>query len=99
MKIDQIPWKIDPHTSAKHEILKKYLQPWMAILSSTRKRLVYLDGFAGPGEYLNEKDEKINGSPIIAIECYLGHSLKNKINEICFIDNSVNWSKINKPSN
>src|SRR5258707_139178 len=26
-------WQLEPHTRAKHEILKRYLQAWMVILS------------------------------------------------------------------
>ncbi len=85
MNIKEIPWLIDPHTSAKHEILRKYLQPWMAILSTANRRIIYLDGFAGPGEYLTKKGEKVDGSPIIAINCYLEHKFKQKIKEVCFI--------------
>jgi three-Cys-motif partner protein len=85
MIIKNIPWEVEPHTIIKHKILEKYLYPWMAILSSKHKRIVYLDGFAGPGEYLNKKGEIINGSPLIAINCYLAHKLKKMIKEVCFI--------------
>jgi len=85
MKIDKIPWEIEPHTEVKHEILKKYLPPWMVILSKGHKRLIYLDGFAGPGEYLNNAGKLVDGSPVIAIKSFIEHKLKNKVNEIVYI--------------
>ena len=56
-------WEIDPHTRAKHEILQRYLEAWFPILSSYHHRIVYIDGFAGPGRY---KGGEL-GSPIIAL--------------------------------
>lgn len=64
-------WEIDPHTKAKHIILRKYLDAWLPIISHSFKKLNYIDGFSGPGEYLsNEK-----GSPIIAVESVIEHNL------------------------
>src|SRR6185437_9529423 len=61
-------WKIEPHTQAKHEILRRYLEAWTAILSLGRfPTIAYVDGFAGPGVY--EKGEI--GSPIIALNAAL----------------------------
>lgn len=57
-------WDIEPHTRAKHEILKLYLQAWMPILTHGGfPKVMYVDGFAGPGRYSNGE----NGSPIIAL--------------------------------
>lgn len=72
---NSVIWKMDPHTEAKHAILKKYLQAWLPILSSKNPRIVYIDGFAGPGEYEGGKD----GSPIIAIKAVMYHKLKSKM--------------------
>jgi len=44
-------WELKPHTQAKHKILKSYLFAWIPILASKNDRIVYIDGFAGPGEY------------------------------------------------
>ncbi len=58
-------WELEPHTAAKHEILRRYLQAWAPILSQGNfPHLVFVDGFAGPGRY--SKGEE--GSPIIAIK-------------------------------
>lgn len=61
-------WDIEPHTRAKHAILKRYLQAWTAILASGGFReVVYVDGFAGPGRYSQGED----GSPVIALRAAL----------------------------
>lgn len=58
-------WDLEPHTAAKHEILRRYLQAWVPILSQGKfPHLVIVDGFAGPGRY--SKGEE--GSPVIAIK-------------------------------
>ena len=75
-------WKIDEHTKAKHIILERYLKAWFPILSSLpiSDRLVYIDGFAGPGEYKGGEP----GSPIIALKAALEHKLKDKFKNIIF---------------
>jgi len=62
-------WPIERHTAAKHEILRKYLDAWLPILGMYNKRLLYIDGFAGPGEYTGGEP----GSPIIALEAAIAH--------------------------
>jgi three-Cys-motif partner protein len=57
-------WQIEPHTKVKHEILRKYLGAWFAILGSRIPRIVYIDGFSGPGRYTGGEE----GSPIIALK-------------------------------
>jgi len=65
----QTTWPLEPHTRAKHEILKRYLQAWMVILSQGRfPEILYIDGFAGPGQYKGGEA----GSPIIALDTALG---------------------------
>ncbi len=63
-KITTTIWDIEPHTEAKHAILRKYLDAWIPILSSWAKNVNIIDGFSGPGEYNGKED----GSPIIAIK-------------------------------
>lgn len=60
---------IEPHTAAKHMILRRYLDAWFPILGRSHNRINYVDGFAGAGEY--ESGEK--GSPIHAIESAIAH--------------------------
>ena len=62
-------WAIEPHTEAKHKILRKYLEAWFPIMASRKARIVYLDGFSGPGRYTGGQP----GSPIIALECAKNH--------------------------
>ena len=63
-KSSETLWEIEPHTKAKHEILQRYLSAWFPILGSKIHRIVYIDGFCGPGRYLGGED----GSPIIALK-------------------------------
>jgi three-Cys-motif partner protein len=65
-------WAIEPHTSAKHQILRKYLDAWLPILGTYNKRIVYIDGFSGPGQYTGREP----GSPIIALEAARTHEAK-----------------------
>lgn len=68
-------WRLQSHTIAKHEILRLYLNAWFPILGSQHERVVFLDGFAGPGIY--EHGEA--GSPIIALQTLLSHSFFPKM--------------------
>ena len=52
-------WPIEPHTKAKHEILRRYWQAWLPIITKLGSRVLYIDGFAGPGRYEGGED----GSP------------------------------------
>ncbi|MBU1702083.1 MAG: three-Cys-motif partner protein TcmP [Candidatus Eisenbacteria bacterium] len=65
-------WNLDPHTKAKHDILCNYLQAWFPILSTWHGRIIYYDGFAGPGRY---KGGEI-GSPLIALNVAKTHQGK-----------------------
>ncbi len=61
-------WELEPHTAAKHEILRRYVQAWAPILSQGNfPHLVFVDGFAGPGRYSMGEE----GSPIIAIKAVI----------------------------
>lgn len=80
-KPTQSIWDIEKHTKAKHEILERYLDAWFPILAKYNQRIIYLDGFCGPGRYKGGED----GSPIIAIKKALSHFGKLKDREISFI--------------
>jgi three-Cys-motif partner protein len=60
------PWSADPHTLAKIELVSRYVEKWVAIVGRSFKgrRILLIDGFAGPGIY---QDGEI-GSPIAAIQ-------------------------------
>jgi three-Cys-motif partner protein len=70
-------WPLEPHTRAKHEILRLYLEAWAPILSlGGFPTIAYVDGFAGPGVYSGGED----GSPVIAVKVALQHATKIKGN-------------------
>lgn len=62
-------WEADPHTRAKHEILRRYLNAWFPILNSWNSRILYIDGFSGPGRYRGGEV----GSPLIALDVAANH--------------------------
>jgi len=62
-------WKLDEHTLGKHKVLREYLNGWLPILGSTNKRILFIDGFAGPGVY----SEGQAGSPIVALKAVADH--------------------------
>jgi three-Cys-motif partner protein len=63
-------WTAEPHTLAKIEILSGYLFPYFAILGRSKagRDILYIDGFAGPGEYKNSPI----GSPVAALNAAKG---------------------------
>lgn len=82
----EVTWDIQPHTLAKHEILRRYLDAWFPILGSRHRRIIYIDGFCGPGRYKGGEQ----GSPIIALRSAYSHwergRLKNAEVVFLFID-------------
>jgi three-Cys-motif partner protein len=73
-------WEAAPHTIAKIVILEKYLTAWFQILGRTRRNqdLWYIDGFAGPGKYLNYS----KGSPVAALTAAKNALITSKENWI-----------------
>ncbi|MCD4700795.1 MAG: three-Cys-motif partner protein TcmP [Candidatus Aegiribacteria sp.] len=82
-------WEAKPHTLAKHDILKRYLQAWFPIIDSWSNSLIYLDGFCGPGRY--EGGEP--GSPIIALSEAVNHSRKLTGN-VVFLFSDTDFDRI-----
>ncbi len=76
-------WPIEDHTKAKHALLTRYLGGWFPVLTAQgyNRRVVYLDGFAGPGIYSNGEP----GSPLIAIETLVNHTLFPQLNHTEFL--------------
>src|SRR6266699_3865112 len=62
-------WSRDPHTAAKHDLLRRYLQAWFPILLNRFDRVTYAEAFAGPGVYTGDEP----GSPIIALDVIREH--------------------------
>ncbi len=65
-------WDAEPHTLAKHAILQAYLQAWFPILARHHGRVVYYDGFAGPGRYSGGQE----GSPLVALRVAREHQAR-----------------------
>ena len=61
---------IQPHTQAKHHILRYHIEQWFPILGRTHKALRYVDGFCGPGRYRGGEV----GSPLVALQAIRDHS-------------------------
>lgn len=74
-------WPIEEHTRAKHEILRRYLGAWFVILGSKIPRILYLDGFCGPGGYAGGE----SGSPIIALNEARANGARLHDTEIVFL--------------
>jgi hypothetical protein len=56
-------------TQVKHSILAAYLPAYYNILKQSSKNLVYIDGFAGPGCYVQSTTgQTFDGSPILALQ-------------------------------
>lgn len=56
-------------TQIKHSILAAYLPAYYHILKGSSQNLVYIDGFAGPGSYLQtHTGNTFDGSPILALQ-------------------------------
>jgi len=76
---DSLPtvWEADPHTLIKHAILRQYLHRWLPILTRQAKKIgasrdiLFIDGFAGPGQYARGEP----GSPVIALKAALEHTV------------------------
>ena len=63
-------WPLDDHTLGKHMVLRAYMDAWLPIILSTFERAMFVDAFAGPGEYENAE----LGSPVIALNALAEHS-------------------------
>ncbi|MEU5839917.1 three-Cys-motif partner protein TcmP [Streptomyces diacarni] len=64
----KVIWSRDPHTAAKHDLLRRYLSAWAPILLSRHDVITYAEGFSGPGIY--EGGEP--GSPVVAYDVFAG---------------------------
>ena len=71
-------WERGEQTEGKHLILRHYLDGWLPILGSWNGRLLIIDGFAGPGEYVGGE----KGSPLIVLDCVRRHKTTGKLNRV-----------------
>lgn len=76
-------WDLAEHTRAKHQLLCSYLNAWFPILarSQTSGRVVFIDGFAGPGVY----DGGEPGSPLVALNTLVSHSYFKNLSSTEFV--------------
>lgn len=75
-------WRLEPHTKGKHLVLRNYLDAWLPIVGRYNRRILFIDGFAGPGKYQDGEE----GSPLIALNAFCEHSAREKISaEVVFI--------------
>ena len=106
MTVAEIPWVIDEHTRIKHALLAEYIDPWMAIffkVQSNRgkeQKVVYFDGFCGPGTYYNDesKTDECSGSPLLVAEVankYLDEDPKRSVIMHC-VDRNAQCTEILK---
>ena len=56
-------WALENHTRGKHLVLKNYMDAWLPIMRKHNGRVLFIDAFAGPGEYTGREP----GSPVIAL--------------------------------
>lgn len=61
--VESTIWPLDPHGRVKHLILRRHLDAWLPIMTRSFPKLLYVDGFAGPGVY--ERGEP--GSPVVSL--------------------------------
>ncbi len=68
-------WLLESHTMGKHMVLEHYMGAWLPILTSWNGRVLFIDAFAGPGEYSGGEP----GSPVIALQALIQHQAKDRI--------------------
>ena len=71
-------WPRDDQTEGKHLVFRSYLDGWFPILSRWNGRLLFVDGFAGPGEYIGGE----RGSPLVALDCVRRHKQADRLKRI-----------------
>lgn len=71
-------WERGEQTEGKHLILRHYLDGWLPILGSWNGRLLIIDGFAGPGEYVGGE----RGSPLIVLDCVRRHKTTGRLKRV-----------------
>ena len=87
---EPVLWNLDPHTAAKHRVLRSYIDAWIPVMAQQAlnvreyaagpPRLLMVDGFAGPGRYATGE----KGSPLIMLDALLSHSALERFNDVQF---------------
>ncbi len=81
-------WPLEQHTRGKHMVLKNYMGAWLPILTSWNGRVLFIDAFAGPGEYSRGEE----GSPVIALRALIDHRARGQM------QSEINYLFIEKES-
>ena len=69
---NDVVWEIGEHTVGKHRVMKAYLDGWFPVISRYAGRVLFIDGFAGPGLYSGGEE----GSPLIALKALRDHTFR-----------------------
>ncbi len=56
-------------------MLENYLQAWLPIMTKWNERVLFIDAFAGPGEYKCGE----RGSPVIALQAFINHNARMRM--------------------
>ncbi len=88
---DPIVWDQEPHTAAKHRVLRSYLDGWIPVMAqqtlkahtyrTSPARLLLVDGFAGPGCYTHGEP----GSPLLMLDALLSHAARSRFDTVEFL--------------
>jgi three-Cys-motif partner protein len=99
--VEPVLWKREPHTAAKHRVLRSYVDAWIPVMAQQaldvrrrgiaigEPRLLIVDGFAGPGRYAGGED----GSPIILLKALLEHTARPRLGEVRFVFLFIEYDK------
>ena len=75
-------WELEDHTLGKHRVLESYMGAWLPKIARYNRHVLFVDGFAGPGEYRNGE----RGSPVIALESFVKHAaFERMMDRITFV--------------
>ena len=91
MSPDTTTWPLEAHTLGKHKVLGQYMGAWLPIMTKWNGRVLFIDAFAGPGEYSGGEP----GSPVIALRALVEHRAKNQMQsqvKYLFIEKDVGRS-------
>jgi len=87
---EPVRWAMQPHTQAKHRVLRSYLDGWIPIMghqalkvrarTGEEPRLLVVDGFAGPGRYTGGEP----GSPLIMLDALTTHTALLHLGDVAF---------------
>ena len=75
MSSNNVVWELDGHTQGKHLVLRNYMDAWLPIMTRWNGRVLFIDAFAGPGEYSGGEP----GSPVIALRALTEHNSQSRM--------------------